>query len=154
MGIMGERARSLFSPWRGLPPWARIVLGVYAVGFLEGVGAHLKDLATHGLHAYAGLSPVVRALFFSLVFLDAAAATLALRAHPAVVPFGAAIMVADLAANWWVNARAVAADPGLFWAPVGLLPTTLFGVFVVSAGFPLWRLLSSRRPALAAPQIS
>ena len=154
MGITGERVRRLFPSWTGLPVWGRVVLAGYAIGFTEGVAAHVRDLLAGGIHAYDAVWAPARTLYYSLVVLDAVAVTLTVRARAAVVPTGVVIMAADLAANWWYNWSAIRADPGSFWAPVGLLPMSLFGVFVVSAGLPLRRLLRSRRSPLAASQIS
>ncbi|MFJ9852561.1 hypothetical protein [Streptomyces sp. NPDC101150] len=56
---------------RGRPPWARWVGAGYALGFLEGTGAHLLDLVRGGLHAYASFGPVpLQAFFVALVLLD------------------------------------------------------------------------------------
>jgi hypothetical protein len=142
------------SRWAGLPVWARWALAVYVIGFVEGTGSHLLDLATRGVHAYDRAVWPTQVLWYSLVVLDALVVWLALLARPAVVPSGVAIMAADLVANWNFNWSAIRADPGLFWAPVGLLPMSLFGVFVMVAGMPLWRLLRHWEPWEATPDIS
>jgi hypothetical protein len=140
--------------WIGLPGWAQLALAVYAICFLEGAGSHVWDLTTRGIHAYDAVWWPSQALYFSLVALDAIAVHLALRAHPAVVPLGVAIMASDLNSNWHYNWSAIRADPALFWAPVGLLPMSLFGLFVAALGVPLWRVLRRRDAGQATPDIS
>ena len=151
-GIAGAMRR--WTRWAGLPRWVQPALAVYAIGFLEGAGSHAWDLATRGAHAYDAVWWPSQALYYTLVVWDSLAVYLALRAHPAVVPLGVAIMAADLSSNWHYNWSAIRADPGLFWAPVGLLPMSLFGLFVAGAGVPLWRVLRRRESWRATPDIS
>jgi hypothetical protein len=140
--------------WIGLPAPGRAALAVYAIGFTEGAGSHVRDLAIRGVHAYDWAAWPWQVLYYSLVVWDSLAVYLALRARPAVVPLGVAIMAADLAADWHYSWSAIRADPGLFWAPVGLLPMSAFGLFVVVAGVPLWHLLRHRPLRRATPDIS
>jgi len=44
--------------WARLPRWARWLLAGYLVGFADGTGAHIRDLARGGIHAYAAFGPV------------------------------------------------------------------------------------------------
>ena len=143
--VRGIQWRRL-SEWTGLPTGAKAALAVYAAGFLEGAGSHVRDLATRGVHAYDWASWPAQALYYTLVVWDLLAVYLALRARAAVVPLGVAIMALDLGSNWYYNWPGIRADPGQFWAPVGLLPMTSFGVFVAVAAVPLWRVLRRQEP--------
>ncbi|MER7988775.1 hypothetical protein ABTY53_24740 [Streptomyces noursei] len=49
----------------------------------------------------------------------------------------AVVMTLDVVANWYVNWPLLVADPTWWWRPVGLLPITLFGLFVVATAVPL-----------------
>ncbi|MEY9934865.1 hypothetical protein ABH926_009536 [Catenulispora sp. GP43] len=139
--------------WAGLPTAARVVLAVYAIGFLEGAGSHVLQIAGGGVHTYDWVWWPSQVLYYTLVVWDSLAVYLALRAHPAVVPLGVAIMVLDLGSNWHYNWSAIRADPCLFWSPVGLLPMSSFGLFVAAAGVPLWRVLRGREVGSATPDI-
>jgi hypothetical protein len=132
--------------WDGLPAGAKAALAVYAIGFLEGAGSHVQQIAGGGVHTYDRVWWPSQVLYYTLVVWDLLAAYLALRARAVVVPLGVAIMVLDLTSNWHYNWSAIRADPGLFWAPVGLLPMSFFGLFVAAAGVPLWRVLRRREP--------
>jgi hypothetical protein len=139
--------------WAGLPAGARVALAVYAICFLEGAGSHVLQIAGGGVHTYDWVWWPSQVLYYTLVVWDSLAVYLALRAQAAVVPLGVAIMVLDLGSNWHYNWSSIRADPGLFWAPVGLLPMSSFGLFVVAAGMPLWRVLRRRRATEATPDI-
>ncbi|WP_245790824.1 hypothetical protein [Streptomyces monashensis] len=126
--------------WRALPRRARAALLLYAGGFLEGTGAHVADLARGGPHAYAGFGPLPLQVFFiALVALDPLAAVLTLRARPAGVRLAVAVMTLDVLANWYANRSWVTAHPAALLRPVGLLPITLFGLFVVATAPALLR---------------
>lgn len=135
--------------WSGLPTGAKAALAVYAIGFLEGAGSHVLQIAAGGIHTYDRVWWPSQVLYYTLVVWDGLAVFLALRARAAVVPLGVTIMAADLTSNWHYTWSAIRADPGLFWAPVGLLPMSAFGLFVAAAAWPLWRVLRrcERRPA-------
>ncbi|MEY9863958.1 hypothetical protein ABH935_009612 [Catenulispora sp. GAS73] len=137
--------------WTGLPTAAKTALAVYAIGFLEGAASHVQDLVAGGVDAYDWVSGPVQVLFYSLVVLDSLAVYLAVRAHPAVVPFGVAIMAADLPANWHYNWAGVTAHPAHI---LYLTPMSLFGLFVAAAAVPLWQVLRRRAPWRATPDIS
>ncbi|MFJ3308435.1 hypothetical protein ACIPSA_36360 [Streptomyces sp. NPDC086549] len=63
--------------WGGQPVWARWVLAVYVIGFVEGTCAHLLDVARGGIHAYASFQQVALQIFFvSLAVLDPLVAVL------------------------------------------------------------------------------
>jgi hypothetical protein len=57
--------------WADLPRWARWVLAVYLIGFAQGTGAHIGDLARSGIHAYSSLPQAwIQVFFVSLIVLD------------------------------------------------------------------------------------
>ncbi|WP_063789913.1 hypothetical protein [Streptomyces sp. MMG1121] len=126
--------------WRALPRWARRVLVVYAAGLVEGTGDHAVVLARGGPHAYAGFGPPPLQVFFvALVVLDPLAAALTLRLRPSGIRLAAGVMTLDVLANWYVNRAWVKANPQELLQPVGLLPITLFGLFVLATALPLLR---------------
>ncbi len=127
--------------WAGQPVWARWVLAVYLIGFADGTGAHIRDLARGGLHAYAFAPAAVQAFFVGLVILDPLVFALILLARPAGAWLAASVMAADLAANWFVSLSAPPGSPPEIAAPTGLLPITLFGLFVLISFVPLRRSL-------------
>ncbi|MEU9479388.1 hypothetical protein [Streptomyces sp. NPDC048191] len=141
----GIRAR-----WRALPRRARWTLAAYATGFLEGTGSHVLDLARGGLHAYAAFGPLPLQVFFlALVVLDPLVVALTLWARPAGAWLAGVVATADVLANWYVNRSWVAADPAGLLRPVGLLPITVFGMFVGASLLPLLRALDGMRPRCA-----
>ena len=131
--------------WASQPVWARWVLGAYLAGFADGTGAHVRDLARGGLHAYA-FAPVTAQVFFvALVLLDPLVIVLVALARPAGVWLAAAVMAADIAVNW----AALAVRRSRFLSPAaGLLPITLFGLFVLISFVPLLRSRTRRDRAL------
>ena len=125
--------------WGDRPAWIRCTAAVYVVGFLEGTGAHGYVLATGGLNAY-GYAPMLVQLFFHLLLLlDPLAALVIIRARPGGPMFAALVMLADVVGNWSIAWSAVTAHPTAFLRPVGLLPITLFGIFVLLTALPLRR---------------
>ncbi|WP_438489386.1 hypothetical protein [Streptomyces sp. S186] len=126
--------------WRGLARWARWVLVVYVVGFVEGTCAHVLDLARGGIHVYAAFAPVLlQVLFVSLVVLDPLVVVLVGLVRPTGIRLGAGVMALDVFANWFVNWPRLQADPAWLLRPVGLLPITLFGLFVLGTAIPVLR---------------
>ncbi|MCI3240635.1 MULTISPECIES: hypothetical protein [Streptomyces] len=117
---------------------------MYVIGFLEGTGAHAYFLTTGGLNAYSYAPMPVQLLFHALLLLDLLVALLILRGHPGAPLLAAAVMLADLVANWDIQWDAVVAHPVAYLRPVGLLPITLFGIFVVFTAIPLRRGLAAR----------
>ncbi|GHE07988.1 hypothetical protein [Streptomyces alanosinicus] len=143
--------------WRALPRRARWTLVVYVGGFLEGTCYHALCLVRGGLHAYTGFGPLpLQVLFHALLVLDPLVAVLALRLRPAGIRAAGVVMTLDVLANWYVNRRRVTADPAALLSPVGLLPITLFGVFVLVSLCPLLRALAGRGtgPATADPAVA
>jgi hypothetical protein len=69
-------------------------------------------------------------------------AALVAGARPAGPLLGAAVMLADVVANWWVQWDAVLADPAAYLLrPVGLSAISLFALFVLTTALPLRRAL-------------
>ena len=125
----------------GRPVWVRCCVAAYAIGFLEGTGAHAYFLATDRLSAYNYAPMPVQLLFHALLPLDLLVAVLVMRGRPVAPLPAAAVMLMDLAANWSIQADEVLAHPTAYVRPVGLLPITLFGLFVVATALPLRRSL-------------
>lgn len=134
---MGTR---VWTRWSGLPRWATWVLAVYLIGFAEGACAHISDLVRGGIHAYAAYPQVPLQVFFvCLVVLDPLVVVLAGLLRREGVWLGGGVMVLDVAANWIGNWAWLRDNPGRLLRPVGLLPITLFGLFVVATLVPLVR---------------
>ncbi|WP_328743864.1 hypothetical protein OHT57_00890 [Streptomyces sp. NBC_00285] len=127
--------------WADRPVWIRLTAAVYMVGFLEGTAAHGYFLLTGGLDAYAYAPLPVQLLFHVLLLLDPMVALVIIRARSAGPMLAAAVMLTDVAGNWSITWRAVMEHPTAFLRPVGLLPITLFGAFVLLTAFPLHRAL-------------
>ncbi|MFK0114067.1 hypothetical protein [Streptomyces sp. NPDC091217] len=113
------------------------------VGFLEGAGAHGCFLVTGGLDAYNYAPMLVQVLFHVLLLLDPLVALIIIRAHPRGPLLAAVVMLADVVGNWSVAWSAVMSHPTAFLRPTGLLPITLFGIFVLLTALPLRRALAS-----------
>jgi hypothetical protein len=138
--------------WARQPIWARWVLGIYLAGFADGTGAHIRDLARHGLHAYA-FAPVAAQVFFvALVLLDPLVFALVLLTRPAGAWLAGAVMAADIAANWLVNWSSVAAGGTRFLSWTGLLPITVFGLVVLITFIPLHRALRASAASVLPAQ--
>ncbi len=119
--------------WARLPRWARWVLAGYLIGFADGTGAHIRDLARDGVHAYAAFGPVpVQVFLVALVVLDPLVLILAGLARPAGVWLACAVLLLDNAANWIGNWPGLRSDPLRLVEPAGLLPITAFSVFVLA----------------------
>ncbi|GAA1532690.1 hypothetical protein GCM10009741_38810 [Kribbella lupini] len=128
------------------------MLAVYVLGFLEGSIAHLLDLVRGGIHGYASFAPVPLQVFFvCLVVLDPLVVVLVALVRPWGVRLACAVMALDVTANWITNWAELQDDPTRLLRPYGLLPITLFGVFVLGSAVPVLRALrSSRRLGIAA----
>jgi hypothetical protein len=125
--------------WAAQPLWARCVLVAYALGFTDGTGVHVRDLVRGGLHAYSSAPAAVQVFFVGLVLLDPLVVVLILRVCPAGIWLAGAVMAVDLATNWFINRK----GPLFLRQAVGLLPITLFGLFVLVSMVPLRRSLSA-----------
>ncbi|WP_256725446.1 hypothetical protein [Streptomyces sp. IMTB 2501] len=118
---------------------------MYAGGFLEGTCSHVLDLVRGGLHAYAAFAPApLRVFFVALVVLDPLVVVLTLRTRPSGIRAAGVVMTLDVLANWYVNWPWIKEDPAALLRPVGLLPITLFGVFVLAMLRPLLHALNGR----------
>ncbi|MFF1924027.1 hypothetical protein ACFVW8_26070 [Streptomyces sp. NPDC058221] len=146
--MSGLPAFSVRERWNGLPPWARWALALYLVGFLEGTGAHCLDLIRHGVHAYAFAPLPLQVLFVGLVVLDPLVVVLVGLVQAKGVPTASGVMVLDVTANWIADWPWLQEDPSWLLRPVGLLPITLFGLFVVATSTPLYRVMA--RPPRSA----
>ncbi|MFE7311873.1 hypothetical protein ACFU7T_01970 [Streptomyces sp. NPDC057555] len=117
-----------------------MALAVYVLGFCEGACAHFLDLARGGIHAYAAFATVPLQVFFvSLAVLDPVVVALVAAARPEGIRLAAGVMTLDVTANWIVNWPQLQADPAWLLRPVGLLPITLFGLFVITTAVPVLR---------------
>ncbi|MFE9559372.1 hypothetical protein ACFYMW_40575 [Streptomyces sp. NPDC006692] len=113
---------------------------MYLIGFLEGAAAHSLDLVGGGIHVYASFAPVpLQVLFVSLVVLDPVVVVLVGRIRPVGVRLASGVMALDTMANWIVNWPQLQENPAWLLRPIGLLPITLFGLFVMATSIPLLR---------------
>ncbi|WP_031161643.1 hypothetical protein [Streptomyces durhamensis] len=138
--------------WGDRPVWVRCVAAAYVIGFLEGTGWHAYCLVAGGLHAYSYAPLLIQLLFHALLLLDPLVALLIVRARPGGPLLAAPVMLADLVGNWGTGWRAVLAHPAAYLRPVGLLPITLFGIFVLLTAFPLRRALTPGGDAARSPR--
>ncbi|MFF0383476.1 hypothetical protein [Streptomyces sp. NPDC004286] len=121
------------------------MIAVYLIGFLEGAGAHFLDLIGGGIHVYASFAPVPLQVFFvSLAVLDPLVVVLVGLVRPVGVRLACAVMGLDVIANWITNWPRLEENPASLLRPVGLLPITLFGLFVVASSVPLLRAVEAR----------
>jgi len=115
---------------------------VYLAGFAQGAGAHVRDLVRGGIHAYSSVPQVwIQVFFISLVVVDLLVVVLAGFVRREGIWLAAGVMVVDVAANWIANWPSLQGDPARQLRPVGLLPITLFGVFVLATALPLLRVM-------------
>lgn len=123
--------------------WARYVLVLYLVGFVDGAAVHVRDLVRDGLGAYGFAPLAVRVFFVGLVVLDPLVVALLVAVPWYGILLGGAVMVVDVAANWYVN-RAVLGDccTALGHSP-GLVAITVFALFVLVSVVPLFHSLSA-----------
>jgi hypothetical protein len=137
--------------WARLPRWARWALAGYLIGFADGTGAHIRDLARGGIHVYATFGPApVQVFLIGLVVLDPLAIVLVARARPAGVWLACAVLVLDNVANWTGNWPGLRGDPLLLVEPRGLLPITAFTMFVLVTAPVLLAAMRDRRPPRSA----
>ena len=123
--------------WALLPRWARWVLAVYVIGFIEGTIDHVRWMAHGGIHAYAGFGYVpVQVFLVLLVVMDPVAALLCGAARRPGVWLAVLITVLDVAANWAGNWGRMPRFIGTFWL------VELFTAFVLATAIPLSRAVS------------
>jgi len=95
-----------------------------------------------GIDAYSSVPQVwIQVFFISLVVVDPLVVVLAAFVRREGIWLAAGVMVLDVAANWIVNWPALQEDPARLLRPVGVLPITLFGVFVLATALPLLRVM-------------
>ncbi|WP_229852506.1 hypothetical protein [Streptomyces albospinus] len=128
--------------WGDRSVWIRCTAVVYVAGFLEGTAVHGFFLGKGGLDAYSYAPLLVQLLFHALLLFDPLVALLIIRARPGGPVLAAAVVLADVVGNWSVAWNAVMTHPTAFLRPVGLLPITLFGLFVLLTALPLRRALT------------
>ncbi|MFE3884882.1 hypothetical protein ACFXPQ_18565 [Streptomyces lydicus] len=83
-----------------------------------------------------------------MVILDPLVVLLVGLVRPEGVRLASGVMVLDVIANWIVNWPQLQDDPRWLPRPVGLLPITLFGLFVIVSSTLLLRTMT--RPISAA----
>lgn len=134
--------------WGNLPRRARWIAAGYVVGFGEGACSHVYSLWTGGIHAFSRDPVPIQVLFHTMLVLDVLAVVLIVRASTAGPPLAAVVILADAFGNWWTEAGDVMRHPVDYLVPFGLLPITLFGVFVLATTLLLHRgVVASRTTA-------
>ena len=113
----------------------RLIIGVWAIGFVVGTITHTIDLVTGGFNVYAGFPEPVRWFWISLTVIDPLVVILLIRRSRATAPLGVLVMIADLAVNWTVFFTV----GGL--SLVGVLTQSIFGAFVFVTAAHVWRKL-------------
>jgi hypothetical protein len=78
--------------------------------------------------------------FVGLVLLDPLVVVLLLLMRPAAAWLAAGVMALDMIANWYDNWSPVTEHPARYLA--GMLPISLFGLFVLVTFIPLARSLA------------
>ncbi len=127
-----------------MPGWARWVLAVYLIGFAQGTAAHVRDLTRGGIHAYSLFPQAwIQVFFVSLVVLDPLVVALAGFVRREGIWLATGVMVLDVTANWIGNWPSLHEDAARLLRPVGLLPITVFGVFVLVTALPLLRVMKA-----------
>jgi hypothetical protein len=136
--------------WASLPIWARWVLAVYMIGFVEGFADHVRWMTRGGIHAYAHDYPLVpiQVFFVSLIVVEPLTIVLLGFVRREGIWLACAVMVLDMAANWIGNWSHVRDD----WALNVPWLITVFGLFVLSFSLPMLRLVSMRRTPLSQRQ--
>ncbi|GAB3838029.1 hypothetical protein [Kribbella italica] len=94
--------------------------------------------------SYASFAPVPLQVFFvCLVVLDPLVVVLVALVRPSGVRLACAVMALDVTANWITNWPQLREDATSLLRPYGLLPITLFGLFVLGTAVPVLRVLTS-----------
>ncbi|MDF4253999.1 hypothetical protein [Streptomyces sp. WMMB303] len=114
---------------RRTPTWAVAATCVMAAALLcVGAVAHLVDLVQHGLYPYGWAPTWLNLYWTSLAVLDPLAAVLLLGGRRRGADLARAIMVTDVAANWYavygIQHSGLLAEPGL-------QRLTIFALYVV-----------------------
>ena len=140
--------------WGNLSARARWVAVGYVVGFGEGACSHPYSVWSGGIHAFSRAPVPIQVVFHAMLVLDVLAVVLVVRASLAAPALAAVAISADAFGNWWTQAGNVVRHPLDYLVPFGLLPITLFGVFVLATAVPLYRALTAHRgPGLTSEQL-
>jgi hypothetical protein len=81
--------------------------------------------------------------FVGLVVLDPLVVALAGFVRREGIWLAAGVMALDVTANWVGNWPSLREDPTRLLGPVGLVPITLFGVFVLATALPMLRVMKT-----------
>jgi hypothetical protein len=81
--------------------------------------------------------------FVGLVVLDPVVVALAGFVRRGGIWLAAGVMALDVTANWIGNWPSLHADPARLLGPVGLVPITLFGVFVLVTAQPMLHVMKA-----------
>ncbi|MFJ8860526.1 hypothetical protein ACIRD8_19090 [Streptomyces sp. NPDC102451] len=114
---------------------------------------HLVDLAGGGHNSYASPAPpFIQAYFVALVVLDPLVAVLLVRLRSVGVILASVVMALDVIANYYVNWSRISEQPSYLLRPLGLLPITVFALFIAVTALPFYQRLARirRRSAEAA----
>lgn len=133
--------------WGNLPRRARWIAAGYVVGFGEGAYSHMYSVWTGGIHAFSRAPVPIQVVFHAMLVLDVSAVVLIVRVSLAGPPLAAVAMSADAFGNWWTESGNVMRHPLDYLVPFGLLPITLFAVFVLATALPLRRDIAASRSA-------
>lgn len=137
-GMVGRLRRA----WSGLPVWARWVLAVYLIVFADGTGAHVRDLARGGTHAYSWAPHIwIQVFFTGLVVLDPLVIAAVAFVRREGVWLAAGVMVLDVAANATANWPSPRAGPARPADLGGLTLIVVVCVFVLATAPPLLRVV-------------
>ncbi len=110
----------------------RLIVTIWAAGFVIGTIARSIDLIIGGLNVYAGFPELVRWFWISLTVLDPLVVILLAFRARAAAPIAVLVVIADLAVNWSVFY--VVGGLSLF----GVITQTLFGAFVFLTAAHVW----------------
>jgi hypothetical protein len=113
---------------RGTPRWVVAVVLVYLCGLLIGTVAHVSDLVRGGLYPYSWAPAWLNLYWASLAVLDSLAGLLLIAGRRLGVDLACAIVVTDLATNWYATYGIQHRD---FFAQPGLQRLTGFALFVL-----------------------
>jgi len=98
-----------------------------------------------GIHAYSFAPLPIQVFFVGLIVLDPLVVVLVALVRAAGSWLGCGVMALDVIANRITNWSHLQGDPTWLLRPVGLLPITLFGVFVISSSAPVARAVTPPR---------
>jgi hypothetical protein len=130
-----------------LAKWAWIVIGIEAAVLLGvGMRSHVSDLLRAGWHAYPTMPGWLNLYWDSLAVFDPLAAVLLLLRRSAGVYVAVAVMITDVASNWY--SACVISGHDAAHAP-GLQRVIAFGLLVL--GTAPWLVRELRRAGRTKP---